>query len=144
MYDLASVSMTVRSVSNNVRRRPATVSSNVRQKQALIARRAVHHCASLHLPVRLVGDLPFHCAYPTPRRSRPFGRRLSVHFVGESRPFGRVLRSKPLIRNGDSASEIGLEAQRAAIGRFVGIGGFEVIDEFRPARDAMPWIAARG
>jgi hypothetical protein len=39
----------VRSVSNSVRRTTATVSSNVRQKQALIARRAVHHCASLHI-----------------------------------------------------------------------------------------------
>lgn len=38
-----------RPVSDNVRRRPATISSNVRQKWALIARRAVHHCASLHL-----------------------------------------------------------------------------------------------
>jgi hypothetical protein len=51
MHDLASVLMTVRSFSNSVRWKAATVSSNVRQKQAMIARRAVHHCASLHLIV---------------------------------------------------------------------------------------------
>jgi hypothetical protein len=49
LYDLASVSNIVRSVSNSVRRVAATVSSNVRQKWDLIARRAVHHCASLHV-----------------------------------------------------------------------------------------------
>jgi hypothetical protein len=32
---------------NSVRWRTATVSSNVRQKQVLIARRTVHHCTSL-------------------------------------------------------------------------------------------------
>jgi hypothetical protein len=51
LRDLASVSNIVRSVSNSVRRMTATVSSNVRQKQALIARRAIHHCASPHLGV---------------------------------------------------------------------------------------------
>jgi hypothetical protein len=44
-------------ISDNVRRRPATVSTNVRQKQALIARRTVHHCASL---VRREHDGPEH------------------------------------------------------------------------------------
>jgi hypothetical protein len=47
--DLASVSTTVRSVSNNVRRTPSPVSANVRRKVPFIARRAVHHCAPLHL-----------------------------------------------------------------------------------------------
>ena len=49
LHDLASVSPTVRSVSDSVRPTPASVSANVRQKQALIARRAVHPCASLHI-----------------------------------------------------------------------------------------------
>jgi hypothetical protein len=47
--DLASVSSTVRPVSDSVRRARASVSPNVRRKVGLIARRAVHHCASLHL-----------------------------------------------------------------------------------------------
>jgi hypothetical protein len=47
--DLAPVSKTVRSVSNNVRRRHPIVSPNLRRKVPLIARRDVHHCAPLHI-----------------------------------------------------------------------------------------------
>jgi hypothetical protein len=42
----------VRQVSDSVRRRRSTVSTNVRQKRGLIARRAVHDCAPLQ--IRLV------------------------------------------------------------------------------------------
>ncbi len=49
LHDLASVSTTVRPFSNSLRRAPAPVSTNVRQKLPLIARRGVHHCAPLHL-----------------------------------------------------------------------------------------------
>jgi len=49
MLDLASVSTSVRSISNSVRRTHPTVSPNLRRKPPLIARRAVHHCAPLHL-----------------------------------------------------------------------------------------------
>jgi hypothetical protein len=45
----ASVSPSLRPVSAIVRRRPASVSDNVRQKPAFIARRAVHHCAPLQI-----------------------------------------------------------------------------------------------
>ena len=48
-HDLASVSMIVRPFSNSVRRTVASASANVRQKSPMIARRGVHHCASLHL-----------------------------------------------------------------------------------------------
>jgi hypothetical protein len=41
--------MSVRSVSDNVRQTAPPVSTNVRQKRGLIARRAVHDCAPLHL-----------------------------------------------------------------------------------------------
>jgi hypothetical protein len=47
--DLASVSPTMRPVSDSVRRARASVSPNVRRKVGLIARRAVHHCASLQV-----------------------------------------------------------------------------------------------
>jgi len=47
--DCASVSPSVRCVPPVVRRRPASVSDNVRWKWRSIARRAVHHCALLHL-----------------------------------------------------------------------------------------------
>ena len=47
--DLASVSPIVRPVSNSVRRNHPTVSANLRRKTPLIARRAVHHCAPLHI-----------------------------------------------------------------------------------------------
>jgi len=50
--DLASVSTIVRSVSHSVRRTTASVSANVRRKSVLIARRAVHHCASPQLGPR--------------------------------------------------------------------------------------------
>src|SRR3954463_16167846 len=49
MLDLASVSTSVRSISNSVRRTHPTVSANLRRKPPLIARRAGHHCAPLHL-----------------------------------------------------------------------------------------------
>ena len=52
MLDLASVSTSVRSISNSVRRTHPTVSANLRRKPPLIARRAVHHCAPLHLHLR--------------------------------------------------------------------------------------------
>ena len=51
--DLAFVSAIVRSVSSNVRRTTAPVSISLRRKPALIARRAVHHCASLQLAAKL-------------------------------------------------------------------------------------------
>jgi hypothetical protein len=47
MLDLASVSTSVRSISNSVRRTHPTVSANLRRKPPLIARRAGHHCAPL-------------------------------------------------------------------------------------------------
>jgi len=47
--DRASVSPSVRSVSNSVRQTTPPVSTNVRRKSPLIARRAVHHCAPLQL-----------------------------------------------------------------------------------------------
>src|SRR3954447_14872583 len=47
--DLASVSTTVRSVSNSVRLWSPIFSRIVRRKRPLIARRTVHHCASLQL-----------------------------------------------------------------------------------------------
>jgi hypothetical protein len=47
--DLASVSSIMRSFSKSVRRTHAPVSANLRQKVPLIARRAVHHCASLQI-----------------------------------------------------------------------------------------------
>jgi hypothetical protein len=49
MLDLASVSTSVRSISNSVRRTPPPVSANLRRKPPLIARRAGHHCAPLQL-----------------------------------------------------------------------------------------------
>jgi hypothetical protein len=49
LCDLASVSPTVRSFSKGLRRTPPPVSTNVRWKPSLIARRGVHHCAPLHL-----------------------------------------------------------------------------------------------
>ena len=49
IYDLAPVSMIVRSVSNSARLTVPPVSTNVRQKTPLIARRAVHDCAPLHI-----------------------------------------------------------------------------------------------
>jgi hypothetical protein len=47
--DLASVSMTVRSISNSVRRTHSPVSTNVRQKTPLIARRPHFDCAPLQI-----------------------------------------------------------------------------------------------
>jgi hypothetical protein len=47
--DLASVSMTVRSISNSVRRTHSPVSTNVRQKTPLIARRPHFDCAPLQV-----------------------------------------------------------------------------------------------
>ena len=47
--DLASISPTVRSVSNNVRRTPPSVSANLRRKPPLIARPPHFDCAPLHL-----------------------------------------------------------------------------------------------
>ena len=55
LCDLASVSLTVRSFSKSLRRTPPPVSTNVRWKPSLIARRGVHHCAPLHLAC-----LPYH------------------------------------------------------------------------------------
>jgi hypothetical protein len=45
----ASVSPDLRCVSMIVRRRPGSVSADVRRKRRSIARRAVHHCAPPHL-----------------------------------------------------------------------------------------------
>jgi hypothetical protein len=45
----ASVSQSVRCVSTNVRRTPASVSDNVLRKGPSIARLADHHCAPLHI-----------------------------------------------------------------------------------------------
>ena len=49
IYDLASVSLIMRSISNSVRWRHPPVSANVRRKPLLIARRPHFDCASLHL-----------------------------------------------------------------------------------------------
>jgi hypothetical protein len=72
--DLASVSPRLRSVSNSVRRMHPSVSANLRRKSLLIARRAVHHCAPLHLPVRLTWkeDLPRSIGFH-PRLERGYG-----------------------------------------------------------------------
>ena len=51
----ASVSPIVGSVSATARRKPVSVSDNVRWKPTFIARRAVHHCAPLHLPADETG-----------------------------------------------------------------------------------------
>ena len=56
MLDLASVSTSVRSISNSVRRTHPTVSANLRRKLPLIARRAVHHCAPLHVVPATAAD----------------------------------------------------------------------------------------
>jgi hypothetical protein len=47
--DLASVSPSLRSVSNSVRQTHPSVSANLPRKRPSIARRAVHHCAPLHI-----------------------------------------------------------------------------------------------
>jgi hypothetical protein len=49
-FDLASVSTSVRPVSDNVRRTTPIVSANLRRKPPLIARRAVYVCAPLQIP----------------------------------------------------------------------------------------------
>jgi hypothetical protein len=49
IYDFASVSNIMRSVSNNVRLWPPMFSPIMRRKVSLIARRAVHHCAPLQV-----------------------------------------------------------------------------------------------
>ena len=51
----ASVSPIVGSVSATARRKPVSVSDNVRWKPTFIACRAVHHCAPLHLPADETG-----------------------------------------------------------------------------------------
>jgi toxin HigB-1 len=48
-FDLASVSPSVRSVSNSVRRTHPPVSANLRRKPPLIARRVAYDCAPLHV-----------------------------------------------------------------------------------------------
>ncbi len=59
--DCAFVSKSVRSFSNNVRRRHPIVSANLRRKVPLIARRAGYHCAPLELPRHPSGTGPnFH------------------------------------------------------------------------------------
>jgi DNA invertase Pin-like site-specific DNA recombinase len=40
-------------------------------------------------------------------------------------------------------SGLGIEAQCQAIARFAATEGREVLDERRPAREAMPWIVGR-
>ena len=49
IFDLASVSHSMRSVSNDVRESIPSVSANLRRKLPLIARRAVYDCAPLHV-----------------------------------------------------------------------------------------------
>jgi hypothetical protein len=51
IYDLASVSMIVRSVSDSVRQTASQVSTNVRRKRGLISRPAVHDCAPVQVAV---------------------------------------------------------------------------------------------
>ncbi len=69
--DLASVSTIVRSVSNNVRRTHPIVSTNLRQKLPLIARRTGYDCAPLH-----VGDpVP---PFLDPAPSRPGHARIGA------------------------------------------------------------------
>ena len=48
-FDLASVSPSLRSVANNLRRDTPIVSANLRRKPPLIARRTVYDCAPLHV-----------------------------------------------------------------------------------------------
>ena len=48
-FDLASVSMTVRSVSNNLRPDTQIVSANLRRKAPFIARQTGYDCAPLQL-----------------------------------------------------------------------------------------------
>ena len=48
-FDLASVSPSLRSVSNNLRRDTPIVSANLRRNTPLIARRAGYDCAPLHV-----------------------------------------------------------------------------------------------
>ena len=50
-HDCASVSPSVRSVSNSVRLSSPTVSHNVRRKWPMSARPTSYHCASLHLGI---------------------------------------------------------------------------------------------
>jgi hypothetical protein len=76
--DLASVSPIVRSISNSVRRTHPTVSANLRRKPPLIARRAGHHCAPLHLAMR--GDAArdrfiIGCLANLTEPARGYGRR---------------------------------------------------------------------
>src|SRR4051794_16142632 len=79
MLDLASVSTSVRSISNSVRRTYPTVSANLRRKPPLIARRAVHHCAPLQVSIfpaclaaaaRVPGKQPIYrlISYDLPRK----------------------------------------------------------------------------
>jgi len=72
-YDLASVLMTVRPISNSLRRAPPPVSINVRRKPPLIARRGVHHCA----PLQVAPARPAVPGAPGARRpaSRPMRQR---------------------------------------------------------------------
>ena len=67
--DLASVSPSLRPVSNSVRRMHPSVSANVRRKLPLIARRTAHHCAPLQLagPART----PSFFRPRSPNRSNP-------------------------------------------------------------------------
>jgi hypothetical protein len=48
-FDLASVSPSLRSVANNLRRDTPIVSANLRRKAPLIARRTGYDCAPLHI-----------------------------------------------------------------------------------------------
>ena len=83
MLDLASVSTSVRSISNSVRRTHPTVSPNLRRKPPLIARRAVHHCAPLQLLVsgsrrhRPADRLPAQCRAGQEAAKRFFKRALA-------------------------------------------------------------------
>jgi hypothetical protein len=69
MLDLASVSTSVRSISNSVRRTPPPVSANLRRKPPLIARRAAHHCAPLHVIRGLMSSRGSTIGYPRVTRS---------------------------------------------------------------------------
>ncbi len=95
LCDLASVSLTVRSFSKSLRRTPPPVSTNVRWKPSLIARRGVHHCAPLQIGI--------------------MGRLLAI--VGRCQPSSRA-RGGPACCSRASAARIAPRASGRAASRW--------------------------
>ncbi len=86
--DLTSVSPSLRSVSNSVRRTHPSVSANLRRKRPSIARRAVHHCAPLHIAGarQQEADAPRSLQHPGHKTART--QRPGLHRQGRTgRPF---------------------------------------------------------